>query len=126
MSGDVKDGPDHTLEHVKGPPAAPSLGKGVFKTHICEGAAYHDLVVAPSAAVAVEVLLSHAAGAQVACRRCVGDDGPRRRYMIGRDEVPEQCEGARALDLDDVTLSCDLEVGSATDVGRGLIPGKGG
>ena len=43
-----------------------------------------------------------------------------------RDEVPEQREGARALNLDNVTLPRDLEVGGMADVGRGLVPGKGG
>ena len=82
----------------------PALGAGsqtVPEPDVGEGAAHHDLVVAPPGAVGVEVVPGHPVLGQVAACGRVRPDGAGRRDVVGRDAVAHHGQHAGALDVGD-------------------------
>ena len=73
----------------------------VLQADVRERAADHDLVVAATRAVGVEVLAVDAVLGQVLTGRAVGLDGTGRADVVGRDRVAELGEHAGAGDVGD-------------------------
>ena len=77
----------------------PSIGQGVAQADVGERAAHHDLVLAASGAVRVELQRTDAVGLQPLsggrCRR----DRSGRRDVVGRDRVAKDRQDARVHDV---------------------------
>src|SRR5471030_1551504 len=94
----------------------------VLDTHVGEGAAHHDLVVAATRAVGVEVGLQHAVGQQPFTGRAVFLDRTGWRDVVGGDRVAEHDQRARAGDAGGGRFLHHLEAVEERrlgDVGRG-------
>src|SRR5471032_964872 len=70
----------------------------VFDTHVGEGAAHHDFVVAATRAVGVEVRFQDAVFLQPLACRAVFLDRTGWRDVVGGDRIAEHAQSARAFD----------------------------
>src|SRR5471032_2856739 len=94
----------------------------VLDTHVGEGAAHHDLVVAATRTVGVEVGLQHAVGQQPFTGRAVFLVRTGWRDVVGGDRVAEHAQRARAGDAGGGRFRHHLEAVEERrlgDVGRG-------
>src|SRR5207244_12992814 len=84
---------------VAGPAAFDSRHKPISQSDVGEGAAHHDLVVAATGAVAVEVAAIDAVVGQVLGGRAAGSDGACGRDVVRGHGVADHDEDARATDV---------------------------
>ncbi len=99
-------------------------GELVAQADVAEGAAHHDLVVAATAPVGVEVAGVYALLDQVLPGRHLRGDRAGRRDVVRRHRVPDLHQDARPFDVLEVLRvgTHVLEEGGLLDVGRVGVP----
>ena len=96
--GRVEDRRLAVVKEAGGPTAFGAGCQLVAQAHIGKGAAHHDLVVAASGSVGIEILRFHAVVLQVAGRGTVDGNRARRGNVIGGDTVAHLDQAAGVLD----------------------------
>ena len=122
--GRIEQRDNLVLDEVAGPAALLAFRKLVGQLHVGERSAHHDLVIAATGTVGVEVRRNDAAFLQVLRRRGVQRDAARRRDVVGGDEVAQERQRTRVLDgLGRRRLRAHaVEVRRAAHVRGGFVP----
>ena len=128
LHGGVEDRRPLAVGQVDGEPALGARGQLVAQPHVGEGAAHHDLVVAPAGAVGVEVLPGHP----------VRRSGTRRPASVARMEPAGEMWSVVTLSPSTASTRAPsmsvtgaglgrhpLEVGGLEHIGRVGVPGEG-
>ena len=106
------------------PPKRPSAS--LLRLHVREAAPHHDLMIAAARPVGIEISLIEPVAAKVGRGGRVGRDGARRRDVVGRDEITEECQGPRSLEFETAARTGIVEVRRSTHVRGGRVPGERG